>query len=44
MWMCPLPDDAQPTDILKVYVLTQDASSCFIDDIQAEAIEPKNSW
>ncbi|WP_426058271.1 hypothetical protein [Hymenobacter sp. B1770] len=40
----PLPDDAQPNDILKVYVLSENSSSCYIDDIQAELFEPKTQW
>jgi hypothetical protein len=40
----PLPDDAQPSDVLKVYVLSENSSSCYIDDIQAELFEPKNEW
>jgi hypothetical protein len=36
----PLPPDIQPTDVLKLYVLNEGGSGCFIDDLQAAAMEP----
>ncbi|MDB5234650.1 MAG: hypothetical protein JWR44_1643 [Hymenobacter sp.] len=39
-----MPDDAQPTDVMKVYVLSENASACYIDDVQAEAFDPKAGW
>ena len=35
----PLPDDALPTDVLKVYVLNENGSGCFLDNIQADLME-----
>ncbi|MBJ6107449.1 hypothetical protein JAO73_00390 [Hymenobacter sp. BT523] len=40
----PLPDDALPDDVLKVYVLSDSGSSCYIDDVQAELMKPKSGW
>ena len=38
------PGDLQPTDVLKVYVLSDHASTCYVDDVQAEAFSPKTGW
>ena len=35
----PLPDDALPTDVLKVYVLNENGSGCYLDNIQADRME-----
>ena len=35
----PLPDDALPTDVLKVYVLNENGSGCYRDNIQADLME-----
>ena len=40
----PIPAEARPTDILKIYVLSENASGCYIDDVQAEWMKPKTSW
>ncbi len=40
----PLPADARPDDVLKVYVLSENASSCYIDDVQAELMKPATDW
>jgi hypothetical protein len=40
----PLTADAQPDDVLKVFVLNENGSPCYLDDIQAEALEPKAGW
>ena len=40
----PLPADAQPDDVLKVYVLSENAASCYIDDVQAELMQPATEW
>ncbi len=40
----PLPADARPGDLLKVYVLSENASGCYIDDVQAELMQPKTDW
>ena len=40
----PLPADALPTDLLKVYVLSENASGCYIDDVQADWMKPKDAW
>jgi len=40
----PLPTDARPDDLLKVYVLSENASGCYIDDVQAELMQPKTDW
>ncbi|MDO7850772.1 hypothetical protein [Hymenobacter convexus] len=37
----PLPANALPSDVLRIYVLSDNASSCYIDDIQAEWMKPK---
>ena len=39
----PMPADALPTDQLKVYVLSENGSSCYVDDVQAERMQPKAS-
>ena len=36
----PLPADCQPTDVLKLYILSENSASCFVDDIEATAMEP----
>ncbi|MDO7847954.1 hypothetical protein Q5H92_16430 [Hymenobacter sp. M29] len=40
----PIPEDAQPDDILKVYVLSENGSGCYIDEVQAELMKPKAGW
>jgi hypothetical protein len=40
----PLPADALPTDILKVYVLNEGGSASFIDDLEASAMLPAPKW
>ena len=40
----PLPADARPDDLLKIYVLSENASGCYIDDVQAELMQPKTDW
>ena len=40
----PLPADARPDDVLKVYVLSENASSCYIDDVQVELMKPAAEW
>lgn len=40
----PLPADVRPDDVLKVYVLSENASSCYIDDVQAELMKPATDW
>ncbi|MBD2766895.1 hypothetical protein IC235_03190 [Hymenobacter sp. BT664] len=37
----PFPEEAQPDDVLRVYILNEQGSGCFIDDLQAEAFSPK---
>lgn len=37
----PLPADVRPTDVLKVYTLNEHGSGCFIDDVEAAAMEEK---
>lgn len=37
----PFADNALPGDVLKVYVLNEQGSSCFIDDLQVEELIPK---
>lgn len=39
-----LPADALPTDVLKVYVLNENGSGGFIDDIEAFAMAPAPAW
>ena len=39
----PLPADARPTDVLKVYPLCEQATSCRIDDVQAELMT-EGAW
>ena len=36
----PIPADAQPTDILKLYILNENGAGCFVDDLEAAAMEP----
>lgn len=36
--------DAQPDDVLKVFVLNEGGSPCYLDDLQAEALDPKDGW
>ena len=40
----PLPADALPTDQLKVYVLSENGASCYVDDVQAERMQPNAGW
>ena len=40
----PLPADALPDDVLKVYVLSENGSGCYIDEVQADLMKPKTSW
>jgi hypothetical protein len=40
----PLPTDARPTDVLKVYVLNEHGAASFIDDLEAAAMEPAPTW
>ncbi|OGX88386.1 hypothetical protein [Hymenobacter glacialis] len=40
----PIPAEARLTDILKIYVLSENASGCYIDDVQAEWMKPSTSW
>ena len=45
VWLdVPLAADAQPDDVLKVFVLNENGSPCYLDDIQAEALQPKYGW
>lgn len=45
VWLdVPLPADAQPDDVLKVFVLNEQGSPCYLDDVQAEALDPKSGW
>ena len=45
VWLnVPLPADAQPDDVLKVFVLNENGSPCYLDDIELEALEPKAGW
>ncbi|MCC3154082.1 hypothetical protein Q3A66_14240 [Hymenobacter sp. BT770] len=45
VWLdVPLPPDAQPDDVLKVFVLNENGSPCYLDDIRAEALSPKDGW
>ena len=37
----PLPADIQPDDVIKVFVLSENGSPCYIDDVQAEAFTLK---
>jgi hypothetical protein len=37
----PLPDDALPSDVLKIYALGTDGSPCTIDELQAELFRPR---
>ena len=42
VWLdAPLPADARPDDVLKVYVLSDNGAPCYLDDFQAEALTPK---
>ncbi|RZK61784.1 MAG: hypothetical protein EOO59_04200 [Hymenobacter sp.] len=36
----PLPAAARPTDVLKVYILNENGSGCFIDELEATAMTP----
>lgn len=40
----PIPAEAQPNDVLKVYVLSENGSNCYIDDVQVELMKPKSDW
>ena len=40
----PLPADARPDDVLKIYVLSENGSGCYIDEVQAELMKPKDAW
>ena len=40
----PLPADALPDDVLKVYVLSENGSGCYIDEVQADLMKLKTSW
>lgn len=40
----PLPPDALPDDVLSVYVLSENGSACYVDDVQAEFMQPKTGW
>ena len=40
----PIPPDALPTDVLKVYVLSENGSTCFIDELTAEVMRPADVW
>lgn len=40
----PLPADARPDDVLKIYVLSENGSGCYIDDVQADWMKPKTVW
>lgn len=45
VWLdVPLPDDAQPDDVLKVFVLNEGGAPCYLDDIEAAALKPKTGW
>ena len=45
IWLdVPLPPDARPDDVLKVFVLNENGSPCYLDDLQAEALLPKSGW
>jgi hypothetical protein len=37
----PLPADLQPGDQIKLYVLSENASACYVDDLALAAMEPK---
>ncbi|MDQ2771821.1 MAG: hypothetical protein M3Y54_15135 [Bacteroidota bacterium] len=44
VWLdVPLAADAQPGDVLKVFVLNENGSPCTLDDLQAEALQ-KHPW
>ena len=36
----PLPDDAQPTDVLSIFAANNGGSPVFVDDVQAELLTP----
>ena len=36
----PLPAEVQPTDVLKVYTINENGAGCFVDDLEATAMEP----
>ena len=40
----PLPADARPDDVLKVYALSENASDCYIDDVQVDFMKPTTEW
>ena len=40
----PRPADARPDDVLKIYVLSENGSGCYIDDMQADWMKPKTVW
>jgi hypothetical protein len=40
----PLPPNALPNDRLRIYVLSDNASTCYIDDLQAELMTAKSAW
>ena len=45
VWLdVPLLAEAQPDDVLKVFVLNENGSPCYLDDIQAEVLTPKTGW
>ena len=40
----PLPANALPDDVLKIYVLCENGAGCYIDDVQADWMKPKTGW
>ena len=40
----PLPADALPDDVLKVYVQTENGSACYIDDLTIDRMQPGEKW
>ncbi|GAA4350929.1 hypothetical protein GCM10023185_09120 [Hymenobacter saemangeumensis] len=45
VWLdVPLPADARPEDVVKVFVLNENGGPCYLDNIQLEALEPKSGW
>jgi hypothetical protein len=35
-----VPADIRPTDVLKLYVLSESGANCFVDDLEVAAMEP----
>lgn len=44
-WLdAPLTDEARPGDVLKVFVLNEQGSGCYLDDLQVEQLTLKTGW